>query len=57
MKQPRKLSKEYFTCECCGGVFEKGSTDEEALEEMKKNFGDLPRTTNPSSVRNVIRNL
>ena len=34
--------KNLFQCEACGGTFEKGCTNQQALEEMKKNFGDLP---------------
>lgn len=38
----RAMKQDLFQCQACGGTFEKGCTDEEALEEMKKNFGDLP---------------
>ena len=27
-----------YTCAVCGGIFEKGQTDEEAEEELKKNY-------------------
>lgn|GEM_PF-5285286 len=29
-----------YKCAVCGGVFEKGQTEEEATQEMKENFGD-----------------
>ena len=28
-----------YKCAICGGIFEKGWTDEEAIKEMKDNFG------------------
>jgi hypothetical protein len=28
-----------FTCALCGGTFEKGRSDDEALEEARENFG------------------
>ena len=31
-----------YLCECCGGIFKKGWSDEEAQSEAKENFGDLP---------------
>lgn len=31
-----------FKCAECGGTFQKARTDEEALAESKKQFGDLP---------------
>jgi hypothetical protein len=30
-----------FTCANCGGTFEKGRTDEEAMTESKSLFGDI----------------
>jgi hypothetical protein len=30
---------ETFTCEMCGGTFEKGCSDDEANAEAKANFG------------------
>ena len=30
-----------FKCGMCGGVFNKGWTEEEALEELKEYFGDV----------------
>lgn len=36
-----KLSPNKFRCDNCGGIFDKGD-EEEALAEMKGNFGDLP---------------
>jgi hypothetical protein len=38
------MSDDSFRCAICGGVFIKGRTDEEALTEMRGNFGDLPET-------------
>jgi hypothetical protein len=35
------MEKEKFKCAACGGVFEKIWTDEEALAELKENFGDI----------------
>ena len=32
----RAMKQDLFQCQACGGTFEKGCTDEEALEEMKK---------------------
>lgn len=29
-----------YKCAMCGGIFEKGWTDEEAVEECKENFGE-----------------
>ena len=29
-----------FKCAMCGGIFEKGWTDEEAMKECKENFGE-----------------
>lgn len=34
MQQP-----ELFTCAICGETFEKENTEEEALDELEKNFG------------------
>ena len=31
-----------YTCSLCGEVFEKGWTDEEAMEESSKQWGDQP---------------
>jgi hypothetical protein len=31
-----------FTCAYCGGEFDKGWSHEEALAELKENFGDIP---------------
>ena len=31
-----------YKCAVCGGVFEKGLTEEEAQAELKENFGDIP---------------
>lgn len=31
-----------FKCDECGGVFEKGWSDEEAYAEQENNFGDMP---------------
>lgn len=33
--------KRQFTCECCGGTFDTGWTDEERDAEAKRNFPDL----------------
>jgi|HubBroStandDraft_6_1064221.scaffolds.fasta_scaffold00134_64 hypothetical protein len=33
-----------YICAMCGGTFEKSRSDEEALAEMKENFGDVPAT-------------
>lgn len=33
------LKPNEFRCFECGGVFDKGWTDEEAIEEEKRNFG------------------
>jgi rubredoxin len=33
---------ETYTCALCGGVFEKGQSDEEALAESRAYFGDVP---------------
>jgi hypothetical protein len=35
------MSKTY-TCDDCGGTFEKGWTEEEARAEQQQNFGDMP---------------
>ncbi len=32
-----------YTCAICGGIFEKARTDEEALEESRQIFGDIPK--------------
>lgn len=32
-----------FRCECCGGMFEKEWTEEQALDEYRKIFGKLPK--------------
>ena len=37
-----------YKCAMCGGVFEKGWTDEEAMEEYKEN--DFPDTGTPLEV-------
>jgi DNA-directed RNA polymerase subunit RPC12/RpoP len=31
-----------YKCASCGEIFEKGWSDEESMEETKKNFGDVP---------------
>ena len=31
-----------FTCEMCGNTFEKGWTDEEAQDEARQIFGEIP---------------
>jgi len=31
-----------YKCTACGGVFDKGWTDEEAMQEKENNFGDIP---------------
>lgn len=36
------MSDNTFTCAACGGKFEKGRTDEEALEESRAKFGKRP---------------
>jgi hypothetical protein len=33
---------EDFLCECCGETFEKGCTDEEALDQSRETFGEFP---------------
>ena len=33
-----------YRCANCGGVFEKTWSDEDAIAEMKDNFGDLPES-------------
>jgi hypothetical protein len=35
------MKKGKFKCKSCGGVFKKDWTDEEALAELKENFGDI----------------
>jgi DNA-directed RNA polymerase subunit RPC12/RpoP len=34
--------KTEYKCEACGGIFNKGWSDEEALAEYKENFPDIP---------------
>ena len=36
---PEEIKPNEYQCCKCGGVFEKGWTDEEAKAEMVKNFG------------------
>lgn len=31
-----------YTCECCGGSFDSPRSEEETLQEMRENFGDIP---------------
>jgi hypothetical protein len=31
-----------YQCDACNGIFEKGWTDEEADQECRKNFGEIP---------------
>ena len=35
------MNKNEFRCAMCGGVFEKGNSDEEALEELNGNFPNI----------------
>ena len=37
-----KIPQEKFKCAVCKGIFEKGLTDEEAKEQYKKEFPNLP---------------
>jgi len=32
-----------YQCAQCGGAFEKGRSDEEAMEETHNNFGNIPQ--------------
>lgn len=36
------MSADEFTCAVCGGVFEKAWTDDEAVAESQRLFGDWP---------------
>ena len=36
-----KLNKNEYKCECCGKIYEKGWSDEEALEESLALWGEL----------------
>jgi len=38
----KKLKKDEYRCEVCGGVFQKGRSDEEAIAEKEKLFSDVP---------------
>jgi hypothetical protein len=33
--------QESFRCDCCQRVLKKGWTDEDALDEMKENYGNI----------------
>lgn len=37
------MKKETYKCKCCGGVFEKGWSEEEAREEAVRNFPDVQK--------------
>ena len=32
-----------FQCALCGGMFEKGKSDEEAMRESEEHFGKVPK--------------
>ena len=32
-----------YTCDVCGGTFQSDWSDEDALREMKRNFGDVAK--------------
>lgn len=36
------MSDDIYTCTMCGGVFEKAWSDEEAVAEAKRYFGEIP---------------
>ena len=36
------MSDKEYTCSACGGTFDKGWTDEEALDEKEQMWGDIP---------------
>lgn len=40
MDQPTKaeIGPNQYQCSVCGGIFDKGWSDEQAVEELKKNF-------------------
>ena len=40
---PAPLRPDQYRCAACGGVFEKGWTDEEAQAEMQNNWGAVPK--------------
>lgn len=44
------MKKNEYRCEMCGGIFEKGWTDEEALEEYKNIFGEEATIANDNYV-------
>jgi len=40
----------YFRCECCEGIFMKGSTEEQMMEEYRKNFPNDPERKMPCGI-------
>ena len=37
------MNKEEYQCSACGGVFQKGRSDEEAEQESREIWGEIPQ--------------
>jgi len=52
-----ELKPSEFLCEACGGIFEKGWSEEESIDELRKKFDTQPKENDVILCENCYKKL